>query len=349
MTEDLVRDTFRQQEHQVDGRHSELGAAVRRKIARRRAAKWWIAGALTVAVTLGGGAAGLVLSRHDQQALPPGTTLEPGWRVESSLSVQAEIPIHWAINDFGCNMTAAPTVVRGQGATRLCLTPEPPAKELAIFGSGDLPETPAGNPTSVTVNGVPAKRSSTTLDKGRYHGWIHVPSLDVYLVVRTLKRATTNHILDSFRISGPDHLGCPAMRPPVTAPENPPTPGLVPPTANSLAICLYAHTAQGRLEASTTMPANDAKSLIAALNSAPEGRNLDPAQGQCIETDQPATDVLLLLATDTTVTRVWIIFSYCTGRGMTNGARQATVSDELIHTVMKPLKVGYSIPNGPGK
>ncbi len=101
MTEDLVRDTFRQQEHQVDGRQSELGAAVRRRIARRRAAKWWIAGALTLAITLGGSAAGLVLSRHDQQAVPPGTGLEPQWRVESSLGVQAEIPIHWAINDFG--------------------------------------------------------------------------------------------------------------------------------------------------------------------------------------------------------------------------------------------------------
>jgi hypothetical protein len=34
---------------------------------------------------------------------------------------------------------------------------------------------------------------------------------------------------------------------------------------------------------------------------------------------------------------------------MTDGVRQASVSDDLIHAVMRPLKIGYGIPNGPGK
>jgi len=354
MTEDQLRDVFRLQEHQVDGRQTELGPAVRRKVARRRAAKWWIAGGLTLATTLGGSAAGLVLSRDNPQVPPPGTTTTTTtataqWRVESSLGAEAEIPAGWGTNDFGCNMTAAPTVVRGQGSGRLCLTPEPPAKEVAIFGSGELPETPAGNATSVAVNGVPAKRSRTTLDKGRYHGWINVPSRGVYLVVRTLKQGTTDHILDSFRLSDPDHLGCRTVRPPVTAQEAPPGGGLVPPTVNSLVVCRYAHSQKGRLEASATIATKEADSLIAALNSAPEGRNPDPPPNRCLETEQPATDVMLLATAGAKVTRVWIIFGYCTGRGMTNGVRQATVSDDLIHAVMRPLKVGYAVPNGPGK
>jgi hypothetical protein len=349
MTEDLVRDTFRQQERQVDDWQTQLGPAVRRKVARRRTAKWWIAGALSFAVTLGGSAAGLVLSRGNQQAPPPGVTAAPQWRTESSLGAQAEVPIDWRTNDFGCNMSAAPTVVRGQGTARLCLTPEPAAKEVAIFGSGELPETPAAGSTSVTVDGVPAKRSSTILDKGRYHGWIHVPSLDVHLVVRTLRQATTDHILDSFQIADPDHLGCPAVRPPVTAQQTAPGGALVAPTADSLAICRYAPTPAGRLDASTALAANEAEPVMGLLNSAPQGRNPDPAPGQCIETEQPATDVMLLVTTGTTVTRVWIIFGYCTGRGMTNGVRQAAVSDDLIHAVMRPLKVGYGVPYGSTK
>ncbi|HZM75088.1 MAG TPA: hypothetical protein VFC19_05140 [Candidatus Limnocylindrales bacterium] len=356
MTEDLVGDTFRQQEHQVDGRHTELGQGVRRKLARRRAAKWWIAGGLTLATTLAGSAAGLTVSRDHQQTPPQARqpTTPPGtaaalWRVESSLGAQAEIPAGWGTNDFGCNMTAAPTVVRGQGSAHLCLTPEPPVKEVAIFGSGQLPQTPAGNATRVTINGVPAQRTSTTLDKGRYHGWIHVPSLDVYLVVRTLNQATTDHILDSFQISDPDHLGCPAVRPPVTPQQTPPGGGLVPPAANSVAVCRYAHTPKGRLEASATMATKEADSVVAALNQAPQGRNPDPPPDRCIETERPATDVVLLVTAGAKVTRVWIIFSYCTGRGMTNGVGQATVSDDLIHAVMRPLKVGYAVPNGPAK
>src|SRR5688572_24208958 len=116
MTEDLVRDTFRQQEHQVDSWQTQLGPAVRRKVAHRRNAQRWIAGALSFAVTVGGSAAGLALSRDNRQTPPPpGNTTEAQWRVESSLGAQAEVPADWGTNDFGCGMTAAPTVVRGQG------------------------------------------------------------------------------------------------------------------------------------------------------------------------------------------------------------------------------------------
>lgn len=139
------------------------------------------------------------------------------------------------------------------------------------------------------------------------------------------------------------------MRPPVTTQQAPLGGGLVPPVANALAICRYAHTLKGRLEAFATIGPKEADSVVAALNSAPQGRSPDPAPGRCIETEQPATDVLLLITTGANVTRVWLIFGYCTGRGMTNGAREATLSDDLIHAVMKPLNIGYAIPNGPGK
>lgn len=40
---------------------------------------------------------------------------------------------------------------------------------------------------------------------------------------------------------------------------------------------------------------------------------------------RPDTDVLLLVTAGGKVTRVWIIFGYCTGCGMTNGVRQANL------------------------
>jgi hypothetical protein len=38
---------------------------------------------------------------------------------------------------------------------------------------------------------------------------------------------------------------------------------------------------------------------------------------RCLDIDQPATDVLLLVTAGAKVTRVWLVLGYCTGRGMT--------------------------------
>jgi hypothetical protein len=355
MTEDLVREAFSSREHLVAGAREGLADAVRRRVTRRRRAGWLTAGGLTLATALGVTAAAMTVARP--AALPPAAptattgSTEPGWRWESSLGAEIEVPAHWAVNDFGCNMTDKPTVVRGYTVGRACLTPEPSTKEVAILQSGpDLDVELSGSAHAITVDGVPASRMETVTYHGRYLGWIAVPSRDVYLFVKTLDPGRTERILDSFRLVDPDRLGCPTHRPPVTPQAAVPGGAFVPPDASSIAACSYYGARDDRLQASVELANEDVAPLVGQLNAAPRHRNPDRTPDTCLETRTPAPDVVLFVrAPSGQVTRVWATFSYCTGRGLDNGSAQAYLTDDVIHLVMRPLHTAYGFPGGPGK
>ncbi len=47
----------------------------------------------------------------DSEPLAVAPSAEPApWRLESSLGLELEVPATWAINDYECNMSQAPTV-----------------------------------------------------------------------------------------------------------------------------------------------------------------------------------------------------------------------------------------------
>src|SRR6266540_789736 len=235
----------------------------------------------------------------------------PGWRLESSLGVELTVPAGWETNDFGCGMTAKPSVVRGRGAETQCLTPEPLSKELAVI---EQPVGPpflavAGRPTS--VDGVAASRADGRTGDGRYAGWILIESVHVRVEVRTRDAATTRTILDSVHLVDIDHVGCPTGRPRVARVADSGG-GFVTREPAAISICYYGGRATYPLQSSAQLTDEPARQLATALNAARPGGNPNPPEGTCA------------------------------GRGVDNGARQAQVTQTLIHLVMKPLHAGYA-------
>lgn len=353
MTEDFIKDTFRSREHLVEGAQAGLADAARSRVVRRRRASWVAAGGLTLAVLLGATVT-VAATRPDGVAGPAGPSAAPttptttqsppgpaaaGWRLESSLGAQIEVPAGWATNDYGCNQTDKPSVVRGQGAVRDCFTPEPSTKELAILGHGAMPDFYPGALIAVdqiTVDGVPAvRRPAYRYDDGRYLGWVTVESRDVHVIVRTLDEATATHILGSFRLVDPDHLGCPAVLPEVQ-PQGPAAPG----RPDAISVCDYI-SADRRLKASAELTGDEAAALASHLAAAPAGRSPDLPPDQCGDRTPAKPDVVLLLREGGSVHRIWVTFTRCTGRGLTDGTAHWHLPDTLIHEIMRPLQVGY--------
>jgi len=368
--ETVLRETFRSREHlAVGGQEGLLEAA--RDLARRRRRRARVVGsALATAVVVGGVSLALAVPRHvapwqsgapSQSGAPPPTgavpptgaasvpAVEPqelprGWRWESSLGLQIAVPGAWATNDYGCHMTDRPSVVRGQGAVRDCFTPEPAAKRVAIIG--EAPDGPDGDglPEQITIHGFSATRTLWRLPDGRYAGRIAVQQRDVYLDVRTSDEAELRAILASARVVETDHVGCRTGRDPVT-PRAVPASALAPTEPAVVGVCYYGSTWAMRLEASAELRGAAARDLARAVNDAPPGRNPDAPASQCRDVDPAVPDVVLQFGDAAgRVSRVWVSFSSCTGRGLDNGARQARLSEALLAEIMAPLSVGYAFP-----
>lgn len=268
--------------------------------------------------------------------------------MESSLGVQIEVPAHWAVNDYGCNMSDKPTVVRGGGVVLSCLTPEKATKEVAEIGlipqkgSGADPAFPR---RPVSLDGVSAERSEGRGADGRFFGWVSIPSQKVLVSVRTHDPAVTRRILDSVKVAAVDPNGCSAKRPAgrrpkATRPDA--QSAMVPPNPTSISICYYG-TDGDALQASTRLSGEKAVALAAALNGAASGPNPDADPKTCLHPPAPPPADIVLLADDTSgPTTVFFTFSGCVGRGLDNGAKRGQVKKSLIQLVMGPLQIGYA-------
>ena len=230
--EDLLRSTFRSKEPLAPPHAPRLARAVfRRRNERRRAvrrsvlAAAGVAAVAALAVPMLRGTAHLSESTSGGSANGGGRQAPPalappaaGWRWESSLGVQIQVPQGWAVNDYGCDQDARPSVLRGPGPASPCKPRELPSTELAIIAvSAGRPAPPAAPPAPVRsgdVQGVPVERADGRLADGRFAAWVWLPSLRVAVVVRTLSAATTRRIADSVRLAAPaDNNGCPATAP----------------------------------------------------------------------------------------------------------------------------------------
>ncbi|GAB4046330.1 hypothetical protein [Catellatospora paridis] len=348
-TETLVRDTFRHHEHLVSGRAPGLVVAVRARADRRRRTMRAVGVAVAVFAVLGGAVVGVAATGGGRHADPapvagPDTT---GWRWESWLGAQVMVPGDWTQEDFGCLGTNAPSVARFPRSEHTCGWTEPVDKEVALLGTGTEGDTkPQMRP--VTIDGVPALRGDFRLPDGRYAGAIEVPSRRLGLTVRTMNAAKTEHILGSFRLVDVDHAGCPTLRP-VREPsvvDSLSTGPFVPPYPASIAICVY-HTGfgneqvEGRLRRSMALAGVDAVRLADRLNAAEPGANPDPPARVCTQEGPVIADAMLIVRSGTTTTRVWAIFSSCTGRGLDNGARRAQLTMGIVWQIMQ--ETGFSM------
>jgi hypothetical protein len=348
--ENLLRETFA--DRPVPAAAVELSPAVRRKSARRQRLTWGAAGVATLAVLAGAiFAAGALHSPAPvtlDQSAPPDFTgpATPGWRWESSSGAEIEVPETWTVNEWGCSqMTANPTVVRGQGGQGRCLSDEPAGKEVALLLSTvwtvDDPQAPQEEPlasSQVEIDGVAAIRTEGTLSDGRYAGSIEVPSRAVAVTVRTRHADVTKHILDSFRLVDVDHLGCAATTGwPKSLPKAEAGRPLLPEHPVKLVLCLYLGSP--RLQSSTELTGDTAAGIAAAIAAAKEGRNPDALASQCLH-EPPIAPDLVLLADGTSVS---VVFSPCVGRGITDGRHWSQITKATVATLMAPTYAGYGM------
>ncbi len=365
--EDVVRAAFRRHEHLVDG--DRLLPTVQARIIRRRHTVH-IAAASATGVVLAASAAGVLAFGPDRAAQPTDRTtptasnpatvgptlpavadstpppVPPGWTAYSSRGAEIVVPSHWPVNNYGCGMDARPSVVRAKGMQFMCLTPEPQTKELAILGGPDVERPGAGQylrERAIRVDGLgEAYRADGRLPDGRWAGWVRIPSHDVLLVVRTRSAATTGRILDSIRLVNTDRLGCASNRPAADRPAQSGVQGsFVPADPRSITICYYETHGPAVLAASTRLTGTPAKQLADALNQAKPGPNAD-RPSPC-EAGRPGFNAeLRVTGADGQTTTVFVRFEGCTGRGLDNGTRQATVTQTIIHRTLQPLHVGYA-------
>lgn len=279
-------------------------------------------------------------------ATPPGAAA--GWRLESSLGVQIEVPADWAVNDHGCNMSDRPTVVRAQGPQRQCLTPEKPTKQVAQIGP-DAPEEVEEGPEftrrDASLGGVSAERTEGRGPDGRHLGWLRIPSRQILISVRSHDPELTRRILDSAQLVSIDHNGCPDRRPPKARPEAT-HPGarsaMTPRLPTSISICYYGATGDVLLT-SARLSGQEAAALAAALRSAAPGPNPDVDPRECLHPPAPPpADAVLLVEDAAGKGTVHVAFSGCTGRGLDNGALRAHANLPLIQRIMAPLGTGFT-------
>ncbi|KYF91708.1 hypothetical protein BE20_14000, partial [Sorangium cellulosum] len=277
-------------------------------------------------------------------AATPPPAAAAGWRFESSLGVQIEVPADWAVNDYGCNMSDRPTVVRAQMLQLGCLTPEKPTKQVAQIGA-DAPEEVKKGPEftrrDVSLGGVSAERTEGRGADGRHFGWLRIPSRQILISVRTHDPEITRRILDSAQLVGVDHNGCPDRRPPKAA-----HPGarsaLAPRDPSSLSICYYGPRGDV-LRSSARLSGREAAALAAALNASRPGPNPDVDPKQCLHPPAPPpADAVLLVEDAAGKGAIHVAFSGCTGRGLDNGALRAHVNLPIIQRIMIPLGTGFS-------
>lgn len=346
--EDLLRETFQAREAQAP-RLSRVRPTPRRT-------PWIAAGAGTLAVLAGAivaanavrGPAPTTLDQPSPSAVSA-SVLAPGWRWESSIGAQIQVPETWAVNDYGCLMSGKPTVDRGMRSEPACFTPESTTKEVAFITSAanaDGALTPQFDPINspsvavrlplhpVTVSGVAAERGEGRLDDGRYTGLVKVPQANVAVVVRTLDQAVTTRILDSLQLVDVDYAGCPLTAPSVTDVKTVPGRPAVPSTAPKLALCNYY--TQPQLQSSAQVTGADADELLATLLALKEGPN---STVPCTW-DPPATPDLVIRP-DGGVP-LMVLASGCGVRGITDGEHWLRLDEALLRKIAQSLHEGYS-------
>ena len=279
----------------------------------------------------------------DLPEVPDRSPPAAGWRWESSHGLELAVPASWKINDTDCNQTDAPSIVRAQGATDACLTPEPTSKEIVEIFGGEAVEgvqLPKDlEPYDVSLDDEPAERGEGKTDDGRFAGWLRVPRLNVVVEARVHEQGTLTRVLDSARVVDVDHNGCATAREDIHA-KPPATQTLVPIETRALSVCYFGGS--DVLLASSWLESDAAAQLVTKLNEAGPGANPDVPESQCARTeDVPPVDAMLIAQGTQDPAIVEVSFAGCTNRGLRNGRDTSRVSQDLLQAIMDPLHTGY--------
>lgn len=328
--EDLVRQTFAEQEQQVT---VPIGLAESaRGRARKRRVQFATGGtvvALAAAITLG-------LAVGGDRSVPPATTGPPeDWQWMSSAGAELQIPASWIVDDVACSPARS-----FFGARRACdATVEGDRPLVEINGGGA--STQGGQ--SITIDGQVAHRATTTLSDGRTQVIIRFDDLPLVVTASLTDTALLDRILDTVTLTAIDHVGCPTGAPPTGRPAASTTAtekSILPGTAAEIVACQYG---KSKIRASARLDPNQALRLITALESAPAGSNPDQP-GRCTEVPTYPITVIARYPDRNPVT-VHIRYWGCTDRGLDNGTQISQVTKEIMSAVLSGLKTSTAYGN----
>jgi hypothetical protein len=250
-----------------------------------------------------------------------------GWRWESYRGVQVQVPSDWAYGVLGQAWCAAP--------------PEGEIRPGAVGRPGIVPTI------GCSAEYPPANQRENWLTFGgkqvgerRFdNGWVEETREvnGVFITAFTNDDTLRSAILDSAQpVVGTDRYGCPSD------PKGYRPHGGLPPasTVESISVCRYttASDTASPLLSSARIAGEDAKELVDAIRSAPEGEgpdveNADPAS--------EATEIIVLRVHTADGTRE-VVMHYSGQSG--NGFDDGTTKHELTADTVRPLLTGANCP-----
>ncbi|MFL6073528.1 MAG: hypothetical protein ACJ73S_09050 [Mycobacteriales bacterium] len=345
--ENVLKATFRDHEHLVDGL-GPLLPPVRERIAGRRTRRRLLAAvAALVCAGAAGGTAVVAAAGGGGDHQPAPTT---GWRWESSLGLEVQVPADWSVNDLGCGKTHRPTVLRAldtaavQAPTgcRLQLSPHTDHARIEVLRPAPT-DLPVHN---ITLNGAGGISAEGRTSDGRYTGWLYIRSPQVSLTVVTGNAATTHRILHSARLVAVDHLGCPTRDSDRrTSPLAEGSAPFVPPGQVSAVACLYQpdQPIDNRLSASAALPPANVSALANALNA---GQAVHDHSCPSHPEEHEDRRYALVRFRDTggDVTTVDVEFTTsCVGSVVLRGETMVKLTFDTARLFMDPLHAGFTI------
>lgn len=264
------------------------------------------------------------------------------WRWESSLGLELEVPASWAINDYGCGQTDAPTVVRQQGAVLFCDAVGQVAKEVIEISPGGPDSMPLAGLTAQTarIDSDQVQRAEGPNPDGLWYGWLYVPRRNAVISLRVRDPQLAAHVLDSVRIVDLDHHGCTTTHRQTPAPAA--SSRFVPEDAAQIAVCYFGQDSV--LQASGRITGSQVAYLVGLMNAAPGGMNPDDPRDQCLRSGTPPlADAILIVENERERAIVSMTFSGCTDRGLSNGSSRAHLNGALIlNAITIPLRIGLT-------
>lgn len=94
-----------------------------------------------------------------------------GWRLESSLGVEIAVPEGWSLNDYGCPMSAQPTVEHWKSDMRDCGRAEPPDKDVAVIYADGFDYDETGRCQAAQWSSAVHRRPSVWRVAGDWQPW----------------------------------------------------------------------------------------------------------------------------------------------------------------------------------
>jgi hypothetical protein len=272
--------------------------------------------------------------------------------------LEAVVPRSWTVNDAGCGVAEADTVLRDQGNVAVCGS--------AGGGPADSSVTLLDDPSGWTRSFVDV-RTVTNPHGVRYQiGHEHdqsetvaiVPDIGVVLLIDTATPAQQATILAAMVETSTDVTGCPMKEHELEPPS-----GFTPPDSSSRGAALLpsapatvtiCHYEDFWLVSATTVTGRSVRPLVATLNHALPGVSYDAQPGDADCSTPPPSEGSDELGTGFTLdahygqrpaVALWAHIGSCGPLGVTNGARHVQLTTSIANAITTPLHTTWSMPS----